>query len=687
MKKIICFILSVMMILSTFSVSADVSEAGAVIDSSAYNVYIEGKTDPLGRAVTITLIDDNDNLGYIRDVTTDNHGNYSLKFKFDGNISDYNIIVYDANYNDITSTLNTAVAKQDMYNLDVTLLCNGNDVVGNISDGDKIDVLVDIDNKYGDATNIDIILAAYDADKKLIFTDIKPFFVDYNDLKATKYAEFENMFLPADTKTVKAFAWESALNIIPIAKEDKIEKEAKAVIENKTPENRKVIGLLGDSITHMGNFNVFLYQYYATRYPESNITFLNKGVAGDGSSDLMYRVKKEVFNETDPFYGECDEIILMIGMNDIGKNDTPEQARLNAEKCVANVKELVEHTLSLDKKIIIATPSLFDTYFNPTSHKNYGLSVISEGLKELGKEYNVPVIDINEASNKYTEKIRKNNPHMTSVITGTDSVHPNSPGGYLLGYLFVRALETNPIVASVSVDAVSGNSSAENAAVYNVSASEEMVSYTYLANSIPLCAAAPGYQYLKNDCGIDITNQMNREVIKVTNLSDGTYSVKMDGQEIGRYTASDLSSGINIAELEKNPGQIQSAKVFNTYGRKRLDMEYNYRDIWWTEKDIRKIPTSYTAKKYYPLDEFGTDFENFTDEMWYNCAKKIRENYEAAVPEAQRDRNQPAYGIMNYLETKKKSQAEYVETIKGYIDGMTEDSTPAEHFVEIAKVQ
>ena len=49
------------------------------------------------------------------------------------------------------------------------------------------------------------------------------------------------------------------------------------------------ICFLGDSITHGGQYHEFLQLFYATRYPELNLSFHNCGISGDNATGMIER--------------------------------------------------------------------------------------------------------------------------------------------------------------------------------------------------------------------------------------------------------------------------------------------------------------------------------------------------------------------------------------------------------------
>ena len=705
MKKVLGLLLCVMMVLSSFSVFAETKEAGAAMDTDWYNVYISGTADIARESIAILLQDDQGNVGYITEISTDNEGNYETKFKFNAAINNYTVKVRDNDTaENITDTLKIATARSELYGIEISLIESGNDVISYITEGGAADVVANISNKYGNATNVSVLFAAYDENNKLVAVDEKSLNVEYNDTDAQKTIDFSNIKLPADAKKVKAFVWENTTNLVPLAKEDVKVTGTSLAFKNENPTETKVIGVIGDSITHWGHYTAFLIEYYSTRYPNSNIVILNKGHSGDTGSGVISRLDWDIFNENDPLgYGACDEVTVMLGMNDSGYSSYKDgkmpddqyeihypQMRNRINTCVANLETIIKECQNKNVPITVLTPSLYDesdrfenTYPPVRYGSNYAIGEIAKGIRELGVKYNVPILDLYKASNEYTDSIREKFPNATTVITRSEGIHPVEDGGYLFGYLIARAQETNTLVASVEIDAASGSSKTDNADIENVTASKSNVAYTYSPKALPLYAGSVGYMYVKG-YDVDITNNMNREIIKVTNLDEGTYKITMDGTEVATFTADELAAGVNIAELANNPGQIQAKNAFS-YRYTRVDTENSYRGITNTEMYIRKNgPTS----KYYPAEE-GYDFDSFTNEDWIRVATKARANYVADVGEATAAANldQPFYGISSYISKNKPNEANYIDTIRECIQGVYDATRLSSHEVVISKVQ
>ena len=698
MKKVLSFALCIVMILSSFSAFAATKEVGVGMDTDWYNVYIQGQAEFATESVTILLIDGQNNVGYISEVATDNEGNYETKFKFNKRIGDYRIKVRDSQTaEDLTSTLKTAFARQELYGIDLVLTESGNDVISYITEGGAAEAIAKLNNKYGNATSISIMFAAYDENNKLVAIDSKSLNIGYDDINVSKSIDFSDVTLPAETKKVKAFAWENTVNLIPLANEDQLFTGTSLAFKNENPADTKVIGVVGDSITAAGYYLVFLENYYYTKYPDSNILIINKGISGDSASGINGRYDWDIFNPDDELgWGDCDEITVMIGMNDVGYGsfdkgvvfDDYAAAYPNKIKtiktCTDNIEKIVIECQERGKQVTLITPELYDEsdrFTNrlydgiPRYGTNWALGEVAKKVREFGEKYNVPVLDLYKSTNEYSDRIREQYPEATTVVTGTDGIHHTENGGYLYGYLYTRAQETNPVIATVEINTENQGANVDNAVVTSLSTTANSVSYTYKPKSLPM-AVNSRYNYVKN-YGVDITNHMNREIIKVNGLDDGTYSIVMDGEEVTKATAAELAAGVNIAELKKNPNQIVSQDLFD-----RTLVKYKYETALRSNKMVEH---SLRRSSYRPADA-RDDYENFTDQDWVELAKGVRAEYEKKVDPSKWDDNSPCHGIMNYIKTGRFDNQNRIDGTKDAIDSIREIK-PVECDVVITKIQ
>src|SRR5690554_2172601 len=73
------------------------------------------------------------------------------------------------------------------------------------------------------------------------------------------------------------------------------------------------VNFIGNSITHSGGFHNHVLLYYATRFPNEEIMFLNAGISGDNANDIFRRLEDDII----PL--KADWSIVMVGMNDVNR--------------------------------------------------------------------------------------------------------------------------------------------------------------------------------------------------------------------------------------------------------------------------------------------------------------------------------------------------------------------------------
>ena len=220
MKKIISVVLAIAMLFAlAVPAFAAVNEAGkGVVGENEYNVYIAGRVLKIASStVVITLIKGDDEIGHVAEVKTDADGYYEHKFKFRGDIENYQLLVRDIKgIEDITDSVTTATYKHELIVHDMRVVDNDAENPS-IAEGDSVYVNALVKNKYGnDNFKVTYMLAAYDDNGKMLGVDVANaenygFFADEENV-----IDFSSFKMPKGTTKAKVFAWSDMDAMIPV---------------------------------------------------------------------------------------------------------------------------------------------------------------------------------------------------------------------------------------------------------------------------------------------------------------------------------------------------------------------------------------------------------------------------------------------------------------------------------------
>lgn len=333
----------------------------------------------------------------------------------------------------------------------------------------------------------------------------------------------------------------------------------------ETFRDGETVCFLGDSISHGGRFHSYVYDYYLTRFPERTIRFVNAGVSGDSARGAMGRLAEDVIDK------RPSAVVVMLGMNDVGCGNyvaDPDAAKKAAqESALENYRRSMDALLAriraeLDPRILAITPSPFDqTAVNDRNNNqpgcNDGLARCAAAVRELAAKHRGEVVDFHRPMTALNLERQKSDPAFTLI--GPDRVHPGPPGHLMMAWLFLKAQGAPSRVSLVAFDAAAGRAiEAENARVRDAVRTADGASFTVMAGALPFPiedAARPVLALAP------IERDLNQEILKVTNLSRGTYELAIDGTAVAKHTAAEWAAGINLALNGATPQARQAQTV------------------------------------------------------------------------------------------------------------------------------
>ncbi len=336
----------------------------------------------------------------------------------------------------------------------------------------------------------------------------------------------------------------------------------------------ETVCFLGDSITAGGYVQTIVADYYATRFPNRNITFVNAGRSGDTASGSLKRLQEDVIDK------HPTTVIINFGMNDVNRGayvDNPSESKLATQQQAldryqAKMEELVARIRqeANEPKLYFMTPSPFDDKVvldrdNNQPGCNDGLGRCGDILRELAKKNNAVLVDLHGPMTKLNQQQQKLDP--TWTIVGSDRIHPGDPGRLMMAWLFLKSQGVPSLISKTVIDAASGKArETVNVDVSSITTTNRGVTFTTRENALPMPINSGPAAVLKL---LPIEDELLQQTLTVTGLINGVYDLRIDGTSVGQYPATELKSGINLALNKTTPQSKQARIVVNLNAERR----------------------------------------------------------------------------------------------------------------------
>ncbi|ANH81676.1 hypothetical protein A8C56_12400 [Niabella ginsenosidivorans] len=374
-------------------------------------------------------------------------------------------------------------------------------------------------------------------------------------------------------------------------------------------KNGDIVCFVGNSITNNGEFYNFIYLYYATRYPNEKLRFINCGISGDVASGILKRLDSDVLIHHPTW---C---VLMVGMNDVKRTLYTEKNRNNPSgdqqkaEALAVYREKTEDIIKIFKQynqgIILEKPTIYDQTAKLPEENFYGvndaLKMAGNHVEAMSKKYDTRLVDYWSIMNRINNELQEKDLNFT--ITGKDRVHPGSLGHFVMAYQFLKTLQPNKYVAKIVIGKNSGDNKGQslNCKISNYDADQGKISFSCLENSLPFPIKPDAAEALK---WVPFTDDLNQEVLQILNLDTGAYQLLIDGRPIAIYTAAQLRTGVNLA-IQTNTPQYQQAEQIL-----QLCMEYRKQES--TIRNIKLVEFGRLADYKGPKDSLSV--KNYLDQ-------------------------------------------------------------------------
>lgn len=352
------------------------------------------------------------------------------------------------------------------------------------------------------------------------------------------------------------------------------------------------VTFVGNSITDGGHYHSYIWLYYMTHFPMERMWMANCGIGGDTGQEILNRLDYDVFSKRPTV------LTLTFGMNDSGyfeyNGDQPEKFAAEKYALAKHNFSLIEQRLKglTDTRIVMIGTSPYDqtSTFNDNvfKNKNNTIGKIVALQDSVAKANHWEMVDFWAPMNKINADNQAKDPKFT--INGSDRIHPDNDGHLVMAYEFLKAQGmAGKYVADVAVDAKARKVlRSGNCTVSNVKNNRGIVTFDYLANSLPypIDTIARGWEFHRQQKAAlkvipQFMQEMDNEAFCVKGLK-GNYSLEIDDVMIDTLSATQLAEGINLATYDHTPQYVQ-AKAVMELNEMRWEIERQFRDYGWLQ--------------------------------------------------------------------------------------------------------
>jgi lysophospholipase L1-like esterase len=374
----------------------------------------------------------------------------------------------------------------------------------------------------------------------------------------------------------------------------------------------------GDSITDQRRYTSFVETYVVTRFPAMNISFVHSGWGGDrvgggGGGPIDVRLWRDVlpYNPT--------VVTIMLGMNDGGYRAFDQKLFDDYSNGFKHIVDSLKRQLP-GVRITAIQPSPYDDVTKAPSFEggyNKVLVRYSEFLRDYAASEKLSLADLNTPVVAALGKAQAANPTEAGKLI-PDRIHPGEQATLIMAEALLESWNAPAVVSEVEIDAAHKSAATQvNARVSDIERGKG-VSWKQLDEALPMPL---NYQdaamaLVLKSC--NFMDALNRQPLRVKGLAAGRYSLRIDGESVGAFSAEQLSAGINLAELA-TPMARQAANVHSLTLQHNAIHATRWRQV---QVPLQKTQSSELLEALRTLDELE--------------ARLIRDQRAAAQPQVHR---------------------------------------------------
>ena len=304
----------------------------------------------------------------------------------------------------------------------------------------------------------------------------------------------------------------------------------------------------GDSITEQRLYTTFAETYVVTRFPHLQIAFTHSGwggdrVSGGAGGPIDVRIWRDVlaYNPT--------VMTIMLGMNDGRYRAFDQQLFDDFASGYKHIVETVKHQLPRIRITVIQPSPYDDVTRAPLFEGGYNHVLVRYGefIKQLADDQKLGLADLNTPVVAALQKaLAADQAGAARLIP--DRVHPGLGGHLLMAEALLKSWNAPAVVTDVEIDAAHKEAIRQrNTHVFDLQAAKGL-SWTQADEALPMPVDMRDATVALAVRSSDFVDAIDQQPLKVRGLAGGRYTLAIDGETVGTFTAEQLAAGINLAE-------------------------------------------------------------------------------------------------------------------------------------------
>lgn len=320
--------------------------------------------------------------------------------------------------------------------------------------------------------------------------------------------------------------------------------------------------IAGDSITEQKLYSRYIETYLTACHPELDLWILQLGWGGETAGGFLGRMDFDLLAFKPTVVTTC------YGMNDGGYRAFDKNI---GDTYRRNMNQIIEKAKKAGAFVVVGSPGVVDSkYFGGGGERavvyNDNLAHLRDIAKQLATKHNMAFANVHDAMFGVMPVAKKalgeNYP-----IGGGDGVHPAPNGQLIMAYAFLKALNVDGNIATITIDGDRVEGSAGHKILGHANHEIEIESSRY-----PFCFS--GDKKAANSARsilpfIPFQHELNRFVLVVKDLKADKAKVTW-GPSSKTFTKEQLAKGVNLAaEFDETPFAAAFQKVDGLVAQKQ----------------------------------------------------------------------------------------------------------------------